>query len=167
MTETWKECFSGSYEVSSMGNVRRAKPGRGTYAGRPIKPILMKIGYLEFRPVVNGKNVAQYLHSLVAELFIGPRPDGAEVNHIDGDKTNNRVTNLEYVTHAENMAHASSSGLMQKGESHHASVLTEGDVREIRRMRESGSGLIEICQRFSVAKPTISQICNMRRWKHI
>ena len=88
MNEEWKEVFGGNYEVSNLGRFRRATDGRRTWAGRIIKPILMKIGYLSVRPVVDGKNVYVYLHRVVAEAFMGACPDGKEVNHVDGDKGN-------------------------------------------------------------------------------
>lgn len=52
----------------------------------------------------DGVSVPRRLHVLVAEAFIGPRPDGLEVHHIDHDRMNPRVDNLEYVTHQENVA---------------------------------------------------------------
>ena len=54
-----------------------------------------------------------YVHAIVAELFLGPCPQGLEVNHKDGRKTNNVVTNLEYVTHQENMRHARGLALIE------------------------------------------------------
>lgn len=111
VVEEWREVFDGNYEVSSAGRMRRATPGRGTHAGRLLAPIRMAIGYLKVHPVVNGKNVQTYLHHIVALAFLGPKPDGYEVNHIDGDKGNAEASNLEYVTHLENMTHAREIGL--------------------------------------------------------
>lgn len=127
MSEAWKPFADGNYEVSSHGRVRRATPGRCTYPGRLMTLVKMKIGYHQVMPTINGKNVHFYVHQLVAEAFIGPCPDGCEVNHKDGDKTNNRVSNLEYVTHRENSLHALKSGLVdnQKISNETISVIQE------------------------------------------
>lgn len=105
--ETWVEICDGFYEVSSEGNIRRAKPGIATFVGRPVSPVLSGNGY----PVVavrwaEGKQVRRYLHHLVAAAFHGERPEGCVINHIDGDKMNNAASNLEYVSRKENAAHA-------------------------------------------------------------
>ena len=70
-----------------------------------LKLIRMQCGYLAVRPVRHGRNVHRYVHRLVAGVFLGPRRR-REVNHIDGDKHNNNISNLEYVTHAQNGRHA-------------------------------------------------------------
>ncbi len=83
------------------------------FGGRGIlKPALEPHGYLfvQLRVSQEGKMISKMsrLHRLVAEAIYGPCPEGSEVNHIDGDKLNNRPENLEYVTHSENMEHATS-----------------------------------------------------------
>lgn len=168
MSETWRAIFDGSYEVSSFGNMRRAKPGRKTFAGRPLTPIALRNGYRGVRPVLNGKNVQFYVHELVALAFLGPRTgERVHVNHIDGDKHNNAAANLEYVTHAENMAHAARIGLMARGERHPGSRLTADNVREIRRLRSEGVPLPIICARFGIARSTASLAANGRNWRHV
>jgi hypothetical protein len=167
MIVEWRPIFDGAYEVSSSGNIRRAAPGRRTHRGRPLTQILLQVGYFAVRPVRDGKNVQRYVHALVAEAFLGPRPPGMHVNHIDGIKTNNHASNLEYVTRAGNMAHAAASGLMARGSRHPASKLTEANVRAIRTARASGEGLMTICRRFRIAKPTASEICNYHSWRHV
>ena len=161
--EEWRTVLDGAYEVSNLGNMRRAKPGRRTYVGRPVKPIVLMIGYLAVRPVVDGKNVQMFLHHIVASSFLGPRPSGMSINHRDGDKTNNRVENLEYVTHAENMAHAARTGLMARGESHPGAKVSNADVEAIRARRANGEGLGSLSSSFGLAKSTLSQICNGHR----
>lgn len=112
MNEEWVLILDGLYEVSSLGRVRRAAPGRCTWVGRELKAQLIPNGYMHIMPVVDGKNRNAYVHQLVAEAFLGPCPDGYEVNHIDADKTNNRADNLEYVTRQGNVQHAIAHGLM-------------------------------------------------------
>jgi len=65
------------------------------------------------------------LHILVATTFLGPRPEGLVVAHLDGDKSNNRLENLAYVTQRENIEHKRDHGTMHCGDRSHLSRLTE------------------------------------------
>ncbi len=103
------------YRVGSDGSVWSSKAGRWSDCA-PWKRLnlnLLNTGY--YYVYLSRKNPAEVsrrmVHSLVADRFIGPRPTGADINHKDGDKTNNCVTNLEYCTRAENMRHAVAMGL--------------------------------------------------------
>ncbi|MCC2547733.1 NUMOD4 motif-containing HNH endonuclease [Hymenobacter sp. BT175] len=115
----------GSYQVSDQGQVfslDRIIPRKGvdkagnpapnqTVRGRMLKNYKAKNGYY----VVNlggPEGLKQrYVHELVAAAFIGPRPEGATINHKDGNKLNNTPANLEYCTYAENNEHARGTGL--------------------------------------------------------
>lgn len=167
MSEEWMDVLDGNYEVSDMGNVRRKTPGRRTWPGRMMKRIVAGAGYWMVGPTVNGKNKHMLVHRLVAEAFLGKCPDGCEVNHKDGNKLNARADNLEYVTHAGNMAHSAASGLHPRGELCGNTHLTDKDVLEIRRLDGEGVGLPEICDRFGIARPTACQIVNGDNWKHL
>ena len=80
------------YEVSSLGFVREV--------GSEISPISIDSdGYL--RVSINKQN--RYVHRLVMEGFVGPKPEGLQTRHLDGDSTNNKITNLKYGTRSENM----------------------------------------------------------------
>lgn len=160
MIEEWRPWRDGAYEVSSLGRVRRAKPGRRTFTGRQLTLVLMKVGYFCVRPVVEGRNVQMCVHAMVAECFLGPRPDGFDVNHIDGVKTNNSVSNLEYVSHGDNMRHAFAMGLAPRGERHGHAKLTDDQVREIRARRASGEPGSVLAKAFGVSPSTISQIAS-------
>lgn len=100
-----------AYEISNLGRIRRKTPYRSTYAGRILRPYLSK-GYYAIRVSTNGKYKARVIHALVAEAFIGPRPEGAIINHKDTNKTNNCADNLEYTTWAGNTRHAYENGLI-------------------------------------------------------
>lgn len=167
MTEEWRAVLDGLYEVSSMGRMRRAAPGRKTHAGRLLKPVLMKIGYLKVSPVVGGKNRQKLLHALVAEAFLGPCPEGCEVNHIDGDKANPAASNLEYVSHQGNMGHAARSGLLRVGADHHAAKLTEQDVRAIRAERAAGLSYGQLKGKWKLSTCTLFNIVNRKSWRHV
>lgn len=115
-TELWRPIPSWpAYEISNHGRVRRTTPYRSTRVGKILRPYLNK-GYFAVRVNVSGRRQARTIHSLVAEAFIGPRPDGAVINHKDTCKTNNRVDNLEYTTSAANAAHAQAHGLYPSGD---------------------------------------------------
>lgn len=105
MEEVWKNIkgFEGSYQVSNYGNVRGIdrilKDGR-FWKGRTLKPGSNGKGYLYVHFNLNGKNYL--IHRLVAEAFL-PNPNNyPEVNHIDEDKSNNKVDNLEWCDHKYN-----------------------------------------------------------------
>lgn len=113
-TERWRLIHFGFYEVSQMGNVRRAKPGIATFVGRPVMPIFAGNGYLQVG--LSGETSRRaYVHQLVAEAFIGPRPPRMVINHRDGNRQNNHLSNLEYVTHRGNSAHAAATLPRRKG----------------------------------------------------
>lgn len=111
MKEEWRQSIVERYEVSDKGRVRH------TATKRVRKPVNSK-GYwgLTFR--VNGKICHRMIHKMVAKAFLPPYDSDKEINHIDGNKRNNCVSNLETVTHAENIAHASRTGLLQRQERH-------------------------------------------------
>jgi len=108
--EIWKDIpgYEGLYQVSNYGQVKsiREKDSLGRRrATRILKPQTNKKGYLHLA-LSKGDTYKHYLvHRLVAEAFIGERPNDCEVNHIDENKANNRADNLEYVTHTENVRH--------------------------------------------------------------
>jgi hypothetical protein len=165
--EEWRKSLAPNYEVSSLGRVRRSTFGRRTYAGRVMRAQLMQIGYLSVRPTVEGKNVAFYVHDLVAAAFIGPKPKGASVNHIDGVKSNNVPSNLEYVTHAENMRHAAESELMVRGECHPGHKLTEESVRQLRADRAGGMSFSKLAAKHGISIATAFNVANRKYWSHV
>lgn len=106
--EIWKdlECLEGVYQVSNMGRFRRSK------TKRLIKPYKKKCGgYYGVKTYINGKVKNHKIHRLVAMAFIENPLNKSQVNHIDGDKSNNQVSNLEWTTCLENLYHAALNGL--------------------------------------------------------
>lgn len=100
-----------NYAVSSHGNIIRWRPRRHTVPLRPVRQYKTENGYHRVYLSMNGKNLPARVHALVCEAFIGPRPAGYEINHKDGDKSNNHLENLEYCTSRENTRHAIENGL--------------------------------------------------------
>lgn len=95
--------YEGLYEVSDEGNVRSLR--RATTSGRILKLIRSR-GYCFVTLSRNGHERSQAVHVLVLAAFIGPRPDGMDIRHLDGNGENNRLDNLAYGTRSENMQDA-------------------------------------------------------------
>ena len=119
--------------------------------------------------IVSGVSKQKYtpVHRLVAEAFI-ENPLGLPcVNHKDGIKTNNSISNLEWCTNEENMAHSSRHGLHRYGEKHGRAALSESDVVSILYKYKIGNSISDIAKTFKVARPTIYNIVHRITWKHI
>lgn len=121
----WKdvEGYEGIYQVSDTGLVRsldrvsinKTKNGKDRpckLKGRILKPHTRKDGRLSVAFSKNGKLKTFSVHVLVAKSFVEGERDGLEINHKDGDYTNNHYTNLEWVTKTENIRHSFYSGIM-------------------------------------------------------
>jgi predicted transcriptional regulator YheO len=100
----------------------------------------------------NGKGTRILVHQIVAEAFLGPRPKGFDTHHVDGNKQNNKATNLKYITRQQHV---------NKGSKHCRSKLTEKEVKIIRKLYKPGSkyiqnkGLEALAVRFNVSRDTI------------
>lgn len=116
--EEWRDVvgYEGVYSVSNVGRVRRDKAATCTQAGRLLKPSAHPFGYVCVVLSAGDQRKDCMAHVLVAAAFIGPRPDGMVINHIDSDPANNRPDNLEYVTQAENIAHSGRLGRRATGD---------------------------------------------------
>lgn len=171
--------FETFYEINAAGNVRSlprrvnspAAGGTRLIPARVISVHLVK-GYPAFIAAVGGVKHTAYVHRALARLFI-PNPDNKpHINHIDGDKANFALGNLEWCTHLENMRHAYATGLatapvVGPGEASPASKLTDAKVREIKRLLRAGETLKSIATRFGVVNGTIGFIASGATWSHI
>ena len=114
MVEQWRPLKENPdcYEISNYGGLRsigcRLKWGGIYLRQKPLKMTfgVSKNGYCTVAIIINGKRKMMLVHRLVASNFIGTLFEGAEVNHLDGNKQNNNVDNLEICTHGENVRHA-------------------------------------------------------------
>ena len=107
------------------------------------------------------------VHRMVAIAFI-ENPDNKEyVNHIDGNKLNNCVDNLEWVTASENSIHAVATGLSPIGEAKTLAKLTEKDVLEIQAAFEAGEKDFVLAEKYGVTSGVISSIRLGKTWKHV
>ena len=163
------------YEVNESGQVRNVK------SKKPMLGYIEKNGYvrLKFENKCLGKVVRTSVHRLVAEAFV-PNPDNLpEVNHIDSNRANNHVSNLEWVTHSGNMKHAYHKGINQKPLRDHSietrKQVTNGNEVFI-SISAAGEWLYE--KGFTVSKESgiagISSVCRGKRntlggyeWKYV
>ena len=178
MSEKWcpVEGYEGFYEVSDLGRVRsvdrhirRSQGGTQLARGRVLRPCRMKRGgYLGVSLWRRGRARTRYVHALVAQAFLGDPPSGHEVNHRDGDKSNNSPANLEWVTRAENVHHAIATGLMPRlGEENPAARLSESLARLIRERYDRGDRPCDIAIELGIRPAHVSSIGTRRIWRHL
>jgi len=123
--------FEEFYQVSDEGRVKGIR--RSGSRGGVLKPTLNPHGYLSVSLRRPGIRKERPIHRIVAAAFLGPRPEGMEVRHGDGDPTNNRLSNLSYGTHAQNMMDMIGHGRGQSGKTHCPEGHPYDDANTIRR----------------------------------
>lgn len=161
--KTWKalpEGF-GPYEVSDHGDVRNYE--RNTMK----KPTMGGWGYYVVGLWRDGIGTNYFVHRLIALAFLGEPDDKFDVNHIDGDKTNNRLSNLEYLSRADNMRHAHRNGLCVRGSRAWNAKLNEDLVRSIRARVEAGESQSAIAREVGINSATMHAMIKRKKWRHV
>ena len=172
--EVWKDIlgYEGIYQVSDAGRVRSVD--RLNSRGYKRKGVIRKLqnGNRGYKTVgLNRDGVMAYhqVHRLVAIAFI-PNPDNfPQVNHTEGNKSDNRACKLEWCTAAENTEHAVKMGLRDtcRGERHSKSKLSELDVLDIRWLRGFGVTISALAREYQVSTTSIRQVLTGRSWGHV
>ena len=153
-----------NYIVSTYGNVYNIK------TGNLLKPFKLSKGYLGVNIFIDGKSHTKKVHRLVAEAFIPNPYNKSQVNHIDGDKTNNNITNLEWCTCKENCIHAEVNNLRHhpRGENNGFSKYTEKQIHHVCKLIESAKfSLYEISILTGVSYGSVKVIKNGKEWNYI
>jgi hypothetical protein len=115
-----------------------------------------------------GKTKTHPIHRLVAHAFLGARPDGLQINHKSGVKSDNRVENLEYITPGENTRHAIAAGLaVVRGSGNNMAKFTDAEIVLIRKYRMFGVGPTAIARHLGVNRTCIQKIVRGETWAHV
>lgn len=160
MEEIWKNIEEDPrYQVSNLGRVKGLK-------GQFMTPTPDKKGYhrVTFWSIGTKK-----LHRLVAGAFISNPDNLPQVNHKNGIKTDNCVSNLEWCTNYHNAHHAMDNGLhvVKRGSDHGMSQISEEDVRLIRFLRKKGLPRKQLMKEFGVSIHVIKDVISKRSWIHV
>ena len=159
--EIWKDIpsYEGLYKISNLGRLKSLKKGEEI-----LSPPTYNTGYIVAKLFKNGIYKRIGVHRIVAMSFIDNPLNKKMVNHIDGNKLNNCLSNLEWATSQENHTHAQLKGLKAKGESHGMSKLTKENVKIINSLLMDGVPQRQIAVKFNVCQATIKDINLKRTW---
>jgi len=124
-------------------------------------------GYLTVGITRDGEQRPVSVHQIVADAFFGPCPDGLEVRHLNGVKTDNQSLNLAYGTQKENGEDRAVLGESARGERNGATSLTAAEVLEIRRRHAAGQNCGELARALSRPRSTIHAIVTRVSWKYL
>ena len=124
-------------------------------------------GYKFCQLYKNNKMSNKTLHNLVANTFIENQKKLPCINHIDGNKHNNCVDNLEWCSNEYNHKHATETGLKAKGEQIKSSILNENSVHAIKWFLNKGISHTELSKAFKISRPAITLISLNKTWKYI
>lgn len=154
------EEFEKLYKISESGEVFSVR------SDRFLKGWLAKSGYPTVQLSNNGSKKSKLVHRLVAEAFI-PNPENKpHINHIDGDKQNNNVENLEWCTQSENVKHSFALGLSssRRGTDNESSKLSEEEVIAIMNYKAQGKYPTEISRLIGLKVSTVENVYYGKSW---
>ena len=174
-TEIWKDIphFPG-YQASTEGRIRsvdrimqrRRDESPFLRRGKVLRPIDNGNGYkaVNLTKDTDNRHRRYYIHRLVLETFTSGHDEyQTDVNHIDGDKSNNRLDNLEWSTMSENMTHAYNTGLCARGENHPQAKYSTELISTIRARRANGERVCNLSKEYGIPHQYISGILNGRK----
>ena len=159
--------FSGFYRISKNGEVASIQRNGTVSDQRLIKPTISTNGYMKVSLRCNGKRYTRNIHRMLAQTFIENKENLPCVNHIDGNKLNNSLLNLEWVSYSRNTQHAYDNGLTKVAKGESKSMLTNKDVLNIVKMKKDGGTLRGIAKEFGISASSVSDIVLGRTWSHV
>ena len=157
--------YEGLYAVSDGGHVRSMRDRHGKRRDLILRRSLASNGYLTVALHKNGVQKTFMVHRLVARAFLGDPGPSDQVNHIDADKANAALSNIEYCTASKNRAHSFAIGNESTaGDNSRVAKLNSLQVAEIRSRAAAGEMQKTLAGAFGVTQSNISQICSGKRW---
>jgi len=173
--EIWKAYVEGHYQASTSGMIRSVDriingphgPGTHSRRGEILKQTVNSKGYPTVVICWLGLRVTKSVHQVIAETFLDNPEKLPEVNHIDGNPMNNRVSNLEWISESNNQKHAYSTGLRGNGEAMPLAKLKEENIPEIRELLKQGFNDKIVGELFGVTRGTIRTIRVGTGWNHV
>lgn len=172
MTEEWRDVpgFPG-YEVSSLGRVRSWKRfggfGKLPTEPKPVVGGIHKAGYPIVGLSANGKRSHLLVHRLVLEAFVGPCPEDMECAHLNGNRSDARLSNLAWKTHLDNEKDKIEHGTVLKGSKHGCARLDEDNVIALRIGARAGMSHTMLARLFMVDRTTIGLAVRGKTWSHV
>ncbi len=169
MSEEWRAVPGfPAYEVSSEGRVRRCAPSRSPNC-RPGEVLQGAKGrYLSVKLFADGIGKKVSVHRVVCEAFHGPPPTpDHQVAHWDGNRENNRASNLRWATARENCSDRERHGRTRRLEAHARSRLTAKQVEHLRAIRSSGGNVSEAAREMGVHHNTALLAAAGQTWSHL
>lgn len=160
------------YEADENGAIWMVRGLKRHFMPHQLRPVVRAHGYATVRVFRGTTGVTRTVHSLVAPAFHGARPAGAEVRHLNGDRLDNRPSNLQWGTSKENTADAIRHGSLvipppRRGTAHALAKLDEERVRRIRQLRASGCTWQALSTRFDVSITLCRKIVSRKAWAHV
>ena len=165
--ETWRPIPEGHgwYDASDLGRIRSWHSTRRLMrAAVPhlIRPRSHPGGYHTVSLCVDGAARSHTIHALVLSTFVGPRPQGHEGAHWNGDRSDNRLANLRWASPLENASDMLRHGNTSRGERHGQHVLT---VEKVRYIRSSQLGVAALARELGVSEGAVRAVVDRRSWR--
>lgn len=156
------------YGITTDGTVWSLHSNWRGYGPRPLVPSVGRSGYLKVRMTTEtGQRIGRPVHRLVAETFLGVAPRGAQVRHLNGNKVDNRASNLAWGTAAENADDRDRHGTTARGIKNGAAKLTDDAVQHIRQLRKHGISQRTIGRMIGVSQKTVFNVLAGNSWQHV
>ncbi len=167
--EYWREIpgWEKYYCVSNLGRLASLRSSRGLRFLPRICSQKKHLGYLRARLSRNNKITWEFVHRLIVMTFIGQIGKNLQVRHLDGNKSNNMLSNLAIGTAKENGEDSVRLGVQPFGSSHGMATLKEDDVKKIRARAAVGESQKMIATDFNIHPSTVYKIIRRKLWNHV
>lgn len=161
--------YEGLYTCDEYGNVFSCATNTNSNKHKKLMKQNIRNGYYYITLTdIDGKRSKKYVHRIIAQAFIDNPNDKKEVNHIDCNKLNNNIMNLEWSTRKENLQHSYDNGLKREHEKHGMAKLTKNEVLQIRKLYKSKEySYSQLSKMYNVSMSCISMIVTNRNWRNL